>query len=245
MEFENKVALITGAAVGIGRTVALKMAERGASLVLLDVNAEKLEKVKEELSLPASRLLTLPCDVSNEVSVNQAVEAALAHFGRIDILINNAAIWRSWNEFWLIPTEEWKKFIDVNLMSVVYCTRAVLGGMLQNGYGRIVNVASVAGVYGNARMSCYSATKAAVISLSAALAKEVADKGITVNCVSPGTVTPSDHTDIHYTEPNELSHMGRTGSDSENAELICFLSSDRSPYLSGQNIQIDGCRKKI
>ena len=129
-------------------------------------------------------------------------------------------------------------------MGVYYCTRAVIGGMIENAYGRIINIASVAGVYGNARMSHYSATKGAVISMTKALAKEMAKKGVLVNCVSPGSVSTSQNEDIDYTEPSELSFMGRTGSDRENANLICFLASDEASYISGQNIQIDGCRKK-
>ena len=116
--------------------------------------------------------------------------------------------------------------------------------MIENGYGRIINVASVAGVYGNAKFTHYSATKGAVISFTKALAKEVADKGITVNAVSPGSVSLSKNRDIDYHVPTELSFMGRTGTDRENAEMICFLASDKASYTSGQNIQIDGCRKK-
>ena len=116
--------------------------------------------------------------------------------------------------------------------------------MLENGYGRIINVSSVAGVYGNANMVHYSATKGALIAMTKALAKEVADKGVLVNCVSPGSVSPSENHDMNYFEKSELSFMGRTGTDMENANLICFLASDEASYISGQNIQIDGCRKK-
>ena len=120
----------------------------------------------------------------------------------------------------------------------------VLPKMLENGYGRIINVGSVAGVYGNANMVHYSATKGALISMTKALAKEVTDKGVLVNCVSPGSVSPSGNKDMNYFENSELSFMGRTGTDMENANLICFLASDEASYISGQNIQIDGCRKK-
>jgi 3-oxoacyl-[acyl-carrier protein] reductase len=129
-------------------------------------------------------------------------------------------------------------------MGVVYFTRAVLPSMLENKWGRIINVASVAGVYGNANMAHYSATKGAIIAFTKALAKEVTDKGVLVNCVSPGSVSPSDCMDIDYTRESSLSFMGRTGSDRENANLICFLSSEDASYISAQNIQIDGCRKK-
>ena len=142
-------------------------------------------------------------------------------------------------------TELWKRYLDINIMSVVYCTRAALTDMIENGWGRIINVASVAGVYGNAKMVHYSATKGALISMTKALAKEVAEKGILVNSVSPGSVSPSSVDDCDHTQPSELSFMGRTGSINENAELICFLASNEASYISGQNIQIDGCRRKM
>ncbi|MBE6691337.1 MAG: SDR family oxidoreductase, partial [Ruminococcaceae bacterium] len=124
-------------------------------------------------------------------------------------------------------------------------TRAVLPAMLTQGFGRVINVASVAGVYGNGNMTAYSATKGAVISLTKALAKEVADKGVTVNAVSPGSVSDSSDENVDAVTSSSLSYMGRTGSDRENANLICFLASEGAGYISGQNIQIDGCRKKL
>jgi len=244
MNFENKIALVTGASVGIGRAVALKLAQNNAKLVLVDVNFEKLESVKKEIEEYTKDVLIYNCDVSDEECVNNVVKEAERIFGGIDILVNNAALWRCWSNFVDTPTDEWKKFIDINVMGVVYMTKAVLPKMLENNYGRIINVASVAGVYGNAKMVHYSTTKGAVISMTKAIAKEVSDKGITVNAVSPGSVSPSDNPDIHSFLPSELSFIGRTGTNAENAELICFLASDEASYISGQNIQIDGCRKK-
>ena len=185
------------------------------------------------------------CDVTDENTVYEIIAKAEKVFGKIDILVNNAALWRCWAPFIDTPTDEWKKFIDVNIMGVVYFTKVVLPKMIENGYGRIINVSSVAGVYGNANMVHYSTTKGALIAMTKALAKEVADKGILVNCVSPGSVSPSDNHDMNYFEKSELSFMGRTGTDMENANLICFLASDEASYISGQNIQIDGCRKKL
>ena len=163
----------------------------------------------------------------------------------IHILVNNAALWRDRASFVDAPAELWKKYLDINVMGVVYCTRAALPDMIEAGYGRIVNVASVAGVYGNAKMVHYSATKGALISMTKALAKEVCDKGVLVNAVSPGTVSPADKNDYEWQQPSEMNYMGRTGSGNENADLICFLASDEATYISGQNIQIDGSRKKI
>ena len=244
MNFTDKTALVTGAAVGIGRAVALKLAQEGANLVLVDVNAEKLSELKDELKTYSDNIMTCECDVTDENTVYEIIAKAEKVFGKIDILVNNAALWRCWSLFVDTPTDEWKKFIDVNIMGVVYFTKAVLPNMLENGYGRIINVSSVAGVYGNANMVHYSATKGALISMTKALAKEVTDKGVLVNCVSPGSVSPSENKDMNYFENSELSFMGRTGTDMENANLICFLASDEASYISGQNIQIDGCRKK-
>jgi 3-oxoacyl-[acyl-carrier protein] reductase len=244
MNFSGRTALITGAAVGIGRAAAVNFARHGAKVAILDMNEEKLNSVKEEIAKYTADCVALSCDVSNEDDVNRAFSKAKARFGRIDILINNAALWRGHAPFMETSVETWKKFMDVNVFGVVYCTRAALPDMLDAGYGRIINIASVAGVYGNAEMVHYSATKGAVISMTRALAKEVADKGITVNAVSPGSVSPSENDDLEATQPSQLAFMGRTGSPMENAELVCFLASEEAAYISGQNIQIDGCRRK-
>lgn len=244
MNFKNKTALITGASVGIGRAVALRLAKEGAKVILFDVNFEKLKIVKKELEEYTTDVLIYNCDVSDEEKVNDCVKKAQSEFGRIDILVNNAALWRCHSLFVDTSAEEWRKYFDVNVMGVVYVTKAVLPIMLENQYGRIINVGSVAGVYGNATMVHYSATKGALISMTKALAKEVTDKGVLVNCVSPGSVSSSENPDINSFKESGLSFMGRTGTDAENANLICFLASDEASYISGQNIQIDGCRKK-
>ena len=245
MKFQGKVAMITGASVGIGRAVALGLAEQGADLVLLDINTEKLLQVEEEVKKHGHKVLAYACDVSDEKKVNEIVSDATERLGRIDILVNNAALWRDRSSFSESSSDLWKKYIDVNVMGVYYCTRAVIGGMIENGYGRVINVASVAGVYGNVKMVHYSTTKGALIAMTKALAKEVTGSGVLVNCVSPGSVSPSDNEDIDFFKPSDLSFMGRTGTDRENANLILFLASDEASYISGQNIQIDGCRKKM
>ena len=239
---KNKVAMITGAAVGIGRAVAMLMAQKGAKLVLLDIDEEKLELLRTQLE---TEVLTCVCDISDEVAVRQCVARSIERFGGVDILVNCAALWRKWNLFVEQDMTLWRKFFDINVTGAAVVTQAVLPGMLEKKWGRIIHVASVAGVYGNKKMACYSATKGAVISFVKALAKEVALDGITVNAVSPGSVSNSENGDIDFVQPSELCHMKRTGSDRENAELICFLASDAAGYISGQNIQIDGCRNKI
>ena len=190
-------------------------------------------------------MLTIVCDVADEKAVEEAFDKIKAELGVVHILINNAALWRDSAPFLETSIETWNKYLNINIMGVVYCTRAVLPDMIAAGYGRIVNVASVAGVYGNANMVHYSATKGAIISMTHALAKEVADKGITVNATSPGTVSPSNIDDYDHIQESSMNYMSRTGSNMENADLICFLASDAASYISGQNIQIDGVRKKI
>jgi len=244
MEFCKKNALVTGAAVGIGRATALELGKKGASLILLDVDTEGLQALARELEGIRGRVLTYTCDISDADRVNEVISDALAQMGHIDILVNNAALWRASVPFVEMDMELWKHYFDINVHGTAYVTKAVLPQMLERGYGRIINVASVAGVYGNAKMACYSATKGALISFTKALAKEVTDKGVLVNAVSPGSVSTSQNPDIDHTDPSTLSFMGRTGSDRENANLICFLASDAASYISGQNIQIDGCRKK-
>ena len=244
MNFTGKTALVTGAAVGVGKATAIQMAAYGANVVLVDRNEEALAKAKAEIP-QQDRVMTVVCDVTDAEAVSACVASAVERFGAVDILVNNAGIWRTWASFLDTSIEDWKQYIDVNVMGTVYFSKAVLPGMLERGWGRIVNVASVAGVYGNANMVHYSATKGAILSFTKALAKEVADRGVTVNSTSPGMVNTSKDPDIDATQPNSASYVGRTGSARENAELICFLASEKAAFISGQNVLIDGCRKSI
>ena len=244
MVFSGKTVIITGAAVGIGYACAVKFAMHGANLILFDLNAEKLEELKSKLPDTVGKVKCIAGDVSDEAFVKSSVEEAIAELGGVDVLANNAAVWRCWSAFTETSSDEWRKFIDINIMGSVYFCQVALPHMIAQRSGRIINVSSVAGVYGNANMAHYSATKGAIIAFTKALAKEVAPNNILVNAVSPGSVSPSDNDDYDYTKPTELSFLGRTGSDMENANLIYFLASDEASYISGQNIQIDGCRRK-
>lgn len=244
MNFTNKTALVTGAATGIGRAAAINFAKHGANVIAMDIDEEKLQSVKAEIAEYTKNVMIFECDVCDEERVLYVVKKSEEKFGSVDILVNNAALWRFFAPFLDTPNDVWNKFMNVNVMGVVNMTKAVLPKMLEKGYGRIINIASVAGVYGNANMALYSATKGALISMTKALAKEVSDKGILVNAVSPGSVSPADNPDMNYYQETDMSFMGRTGTDMENANLICFLASDEASYISGQNIQIDGCRRK-
>ena len=243
MDFTGKTAIVTGAAAAIGRATALQFAEKHANVVLVDMDAEKLEIIRKEIADMGTDVLAFAIDISVEEDVRTVTQQILAHFGKIDILINNAGIWRRWIPFVETTSDMWKRYIDVNILGTMYFSHAVLPNMLENGYGRIVNIASVAGVYGNANMADYSMTKGAVISFTKALAKEVVDKGILVNAVSPGSVSGPQCDQDGYT-PSDLAFIGRTGTHREFANMICFLASDDASYISCQNIQVDGCRKK-
>lgn len=245
MRFTGKTALVTGAAKGVGRATATKFAKEGANVVILDINAENLSATEAEIREITPNVLSIVCDISDEKAVNDVFSKAKEKFGNVDILVNNAAVFRQHKPFIELTTEDWKTYFDINVMGTMFCTKAALPDMLERHYGRIINVSSVAGVYGIASMSHYSATKGAVNSMTRAIAKEVTEQGVLVNAVCPGSVSPADVDDMDYTRPSSLSFTGRTGSDNENANLICFLASDEASYIAGQCIQIDGCRKKM
>lgn len=238
MDFGNKTALITGGAKGIGRAAALKMASLGARVAVTDIDEKALGEVESELG---EGHLTLRCDVADEASVRDTVKRVEEAFGCIDILVNNAGIFKEGVAPFVEQTPEiWKRKIDINIWGVLYMTSAVLPGMYSRGYGKIVNVGSVAATYGIINMVDYSMTKGAVVSFTAGLAREAIQHGVYVNCVSPGNIASTD-----VNNQPALAYIGRSGSPEECANVILFLASDDASYVSGVNYIVDGCRKKI
>ena len=187
MDFKGRTAFVTGAARGIGRATAIGFAKKGANVVIADV--ADLSETYEELKKHTDNVMKINFDVSDEADARAAVTCALRQFGKIDILINNAAIFPV-SDFISTASDQWKKVLDVNVLGTMYLSHAVLPYMIENRYGRIVNIGSVAGVYGLSWFVDYSMSKGAVISFTKALAKAVSGKGITVNCISPGSVAP-------------------------------------------------------
>ena len=241
MSFNGKNAFVTGAGKGIGKAIALGLAAKGANLILADINEANLSSVAAEAEAFGVQVKTAILDVSDEKAVHAAMQASIAAFGQIHILINNAGIYPK-NHFLTDSSDLWKKIIDVNILGTMYVTQAVLPHMLEKGYGRIVNIGSVAGVYGLSYFVDYSMTKGAVISFTKALAKLVSGQGVTVNCVSPGSI---DVTDDGTGKVAEHSFTGRPGTPEECANVVIFLASDEASYVSGQNYLVDGCRKKM
>lgn len=239
MIFNNRCALITGAAAGIGLATARNLAAHGVRLVLTDVNSDGLDKAVAELRESGADAVGFVIDVGSDEDVDRLAAGLEENDIKIDILINNAGIWRdNTGRFWETDPKSWIRRWRINVYGLMYLTRALLPGMLERRYGRIVNVASVAGIYGISGMTDYSATKGAVIAFTKSLAKETTGYGVTVNSVSPGNIGDGD-------KDNGLSYAGRIGSYAECAELICFVASDNASWCSGQDYRADGCRKKM
>ncbi len=239
MDFSGKTALITGAGRGIGEACALQLARGGAQIVVNDLKAENLQELCQKLDQMNAAYLACPCDVADEAAVRAMVAKAIETFGKIDILVNNAGIFRAhYQPFKDQISAYWKQKIEINILGTMYCTHAVMPGMMERRYGRIINVSSVAGVYGLRNMVDYSMTKGAVIAFTKALAKELGPSNITVNAVAPGNIST-------YSELPELSFLGRSGTAEECANVITFLASDEASFVSGQNYQVDGCRRTM
>lgn len=243
MRFCNKIALITGATRGIGKEISRQLAKEGALVIAIGSGASGVAALCADFERENIKVEGHVCDVSDEAGVNELVSRILKTHGRIDILVNNAGLWRSGNAlFAASKSADWRRKIEINILGTMYCTRAVINSMIDNRYGRIINIASVAGVYGIRTMSDYSMTKGAVIAFTTALAKEVSEYGVTVNAVSPGNIL-SDETLESNNE--RLSFMRRSGTNEECANVVTFLASDAASYVSGQNYLVDGCRASM
>ena len=236
MDFTGKTAFVTGGAVGIGKAAVEILVSHGTRVAVTDINTHGLELLQK--AYPQA-VVTYYCDVTDEASVRETVSRATEALGKIDILINNAGIFDVDRAPFVDQTPAiWKKKIDVNIWGTLYPTHAVLPQMIERNYGRIINVASVAGTYGIREMVDYSLTKGAIISFTAGLAREVGPYGITVNAVSPGNINTRQ-------ELPELSYLNRSGTPEECAQVIVFLASEEASFVSGANYIVDGSRKKI
>jgi len=242
MNLEGRVAMVTGAAQGIGRAIALALAEVGADIAGGDVALEKLQGVAKEIEALGRKALALHLDVSSPDSVKEAVDKTLEAFGKIDILVNNAGITKD-NLIMRMKPEDWDLVLRVNLNGAFHCTRAVLPGMVKQRYGRIINIASVVAQAGNPGQANYIASKAGIIGLTKAVASEVGSRNITVNAIAPGfiaTAMTENLPEMVRQRMLSLIPLGRMGTDRDIAHGVRFLASEEASYITGHVLNING-----
>jgi 3-oxoacyl-[acyl-carrier protein] reductase len=241
-ELNGQTAIVTGAATGIGEAIAARLAEAGARIVVADINLSGAQKVAERIGQSSFAVQT---DVSQPDMIRDTVAQVLDVTGRIDILVNNAGIAGRTAPLWEQSARDWEQMIAINLSGVFYFCQAVVPHMRERKYGRIVNIASIAGKEGNPRMIPYSATKAGVIGLTKSLGKEVATDGICVNAVSPAVVRTSILDQLTPEQVNYMTEripMRRTGKPEEIAAVVHFLASPDSSFVTAQCYDVSGGR---
>ena len=241
LDFAARTAVVTGGAAGIGLAVAHRLAASGAKVALWDQDASALSAAKRDHAFAHAQ----PVDVADPGSVQRAAEATAVALGGIDVLVCSAGVAGANHTTWEYPLEEWKKVIDINLNGVFFCNRAVVPIMQRGDYGRIVNIASIAGKEGNPTASAYSASKAAVIGLTKSLGKELAKTGIRVNCVTPAAVRTAIFDQItqqHIDFMLSKIPMGRFGTVDEIASLVCWLASEECSFSTGAVFDLSGGR---
>jgi 3-oxoacyl-[acyl-carrier protein] reductase len=238
----GRVALVTGASQGIGRACALALAEGGASVALAARNEEKLAQVAQEIAAKGGQAATFRMDVSNEDEVKSAVKAAIERFGKIDILVNNAGMTRD-TLLLRMKRSDWDSVLQTNLSGAFFCTQAVIGSMIKQRWGRIINITSVFGQTGQAGQANYSASKAGLIGFTMAMAREVASRNITANAVAPGYIETAMTEGLSAelkSKVNEMIPLGRAGTDNEVASAVKFLASEEAGYITGHVLKVNG-----
>ena len=243
MDLTDRVAIVTGSGRGIGRTIALKLAEVGATIVINDIGeASVVENVAGEVRAMNRESLAVLGDVTSASDVSNLVEETVNTFGRIDILVNNAGITRD-QLLIRMSEEDWDRVISVNLKSVFLCTKAVLRQMTSQRWGRIINMASIVGISGNAGQANYAASKAGIIGFTKTISKEVASRGITVNAIAPGFIDTPMTQQLKESWIEEIKKRipaGYLGTPRDIAEAVAFLASDEARYITGHVLNIDG-----
>ena len=243
MQLKGKTAVVTGSGRGLGKAIALKLAQMGANIVLNDIAASDLiDATAEEFRAAGYKVAVTKGDVRNSEEVKAMVSAAVEAFGSVDILVNNAGITKD-KPMAMMSEEDWDLVLDINLKGAFLCTKLAAKQMIRQRSGKIVNIASVAGRYGNQGQANYSASKAGLIGLTKTTAKEFASRGVTCNAVAPGIIQ-SKMTDVLPEEVKkkylENIPLGRFGTPEDVANVVAFLASDESGYVTGQVIDIDG-----
>jgi len=242
MTLDGKVAIITGAGQGIGKTTALRFARDGAKVAVVEINEETGKSTADEINTQGSEALFVKADVSDHADAQRMVQAVQEHFGQIDILINNAGILRD-AQLHKMTEADFDAVINVNLKGTFNCTQAVAPIMREQGSGSIVNAASVVGLYGNFGQTNYVASKAGVIGMAKTWARELGRKGVRVNAIAPGFISTEmiqQMPEKIITQMQEKVPMGRLGDPEEVAAVYAFLASDEASYINGAVISVDG-----
>ncbi|MEK4494111.1 3-oxoacyl-[acyl-carrier-protein] reductase [Ureibacillus sp. FSL W8-0352] len=242
-KLDGKTAVVTGASRGIGRAIALELAKEGANVVVnYSGSKEKADEVVEEILKIGKKAIAVQANVADNESVQNLMKTALDEFGSIDILVNNAGITRD-NLLMRMKEEEWDEVIQTNLKGVFLCTKAVTRQMMKQRSGRIINIASVVGVTGNAGQANYTAAKAGVIGLTKTTSRELASRNILVNAVAPGFIT----TEMTDALPEDIKNsmlsqipLAKLGKPEHVAKAVVFLASDDAEYITGQVLHVDG-----
>ncbi|MDD5131912.1 MAG: 3-oxoacyl-[acyl-carrier-protein] reductase [bacterium] len=242
MKLAGKVAIVTGSAQGIGKEIATTLAQEGADLVVVDVNLEQAEKTAQELANLGRKTMALKVDVSKSTEVEEMVNKILDKFGKIDILVNNAGITRD-NLLLRMKEEEWDLVISINLKGTFNCLKAVTRPMMKARSGKIVNIASIIGIAGNAGQANYAASKAGVIALTKSAAKELASRNVNINAVAPGFIqTAMTHVLPEAVKEEMLKRipLAKLGEVKDVAKAVLFLAGPDSDYITGQVVVVDG-----
>jgi 3-oxoacyl-[acyl-carrier protein] reductase len=242
MPLADRVALVTGASQGIGRACALKLAAQGATVALAARNLDKLNELAQEIGAAGGKAAAFPMDVAEEDQIKATFKAVLAQFGKIDILVNNAGITRD-QLVMRMKRADWDAVLDTNLTSAYLCIQQVIGSMLKQRWGRIINVTSIFGQTGQAGQANYAASKAGLIGLTMAIAREVGSRSITCNAVAPGfieTAMTAGLSDDLKQSATKMIPLGRVGTVEEVANAVAFLASEDAAYITGHVLNVNG-----
>ncbi len=242
MKLEGRVALVTGASQGIGHACALALAREGATVALAARNRQKLEELAAQIAAAGGKAAAFVMDVADEEQVKSGIKAALGQLGKIDILVNNAGITRD-QLVMRMKRADWDSVLNTNLTSAYLCIQQVIGSMLKQRWGRIINITSVFGQMGQAGQTNYAASKAGLIGLTMAMAREVASRNITCNAVAPGFIeTGMTAVLSEEFKQNTVKSipLGRVGLPEDVASAVCFLASDDASYITGHVLNVNG-----
>lgn len=243
MKLKDRVAIVTGAARGIGKAIALTFVREGARVALVDVDRDQLDLVKDEIVKNKGEALSLPCDISQSPQVKEMVNQVREAFGRVDILVNNAGIIRR-GTIETVTEEDWDRVIEVNLKGTFNCCKAVFGIMKQQGYGKIVNISSIAGKMGDITSAPgYGPSKAGIDALTKTLARQLAPYGINVNGVAPHAIETEMSAQWSEERRREIIAsipLGRLGKPEDVAEAVLFLVSDEASFITGEILDVNG-----